>query len=184
MVNKLISLDLAKPYSISVGKLPVVMRGIVTQMQEFSEEASQPPIVTYEQARESLIETYKGSINEKAADILLVRGLKRRSETNDSYQFSNDLRVLLRTLTLSEDQIKILLRNVRCPFLIIKAKDGLRNYTEENIRGYFDIYKSCSEDFRYVEVEGTHHVHLTNPERVAPHICQFLSSSARPLSKL
>ena len=169
-VNKLISLDVAKPFAVSMEKLPGIMKTIMDQMIEFSE--AEPITVTYEQARETLIDNYKGSINEKAADILLVRALKKTGE--DAYEFSNDMRILLRTLTLSEDQIKILVRNITCPFLIIRAKNGLKNFSEELLREYLDIYRSNSQDFRYVEIEGTHHVHLTHPERVALHIRQFI----------
>ena len=37
-----------------------------------------------------------------------------------------------------------------------------------------DIYRS-NPRFSLVGVEGSHHVHLNNPERVAPHIQQFIS---------
>ena len=82
-VNKLISLDVAKPFAVSMEKLPGIMKTIMDQMIEFSE--AEPITVTYEQARETLIDNYKGSINEKAADILLVRALKKTGE--DAYEF-------------------------------------------------------------------------------------------------
>ncbi len=157
------------------------MKGIMEQMIQFSEEAENgPTTVTYEQARESLVDNYKGSIDEKAADVLLIRGLKKTGE--DAYEFSSDMRILLRTLTLCEEQIKVLVRKITCPFLIIRAKSGLRNFTDELLREYLDIYRSNSQDFRFVEIEGTHHVHLTHPERVALHIRQFIMPP--PSSKL
>ncbi|KOC70854.1 putative serine hydrolase [Habropoda laboriosa] len=39
-----------------------------------------------------------------------------------------------------------------------------------------DQIKIGAEKFEYHEVEGTHHVHLNNPERVAPIINNFIST--------
>jgi pimeloyl-ACP methyl ester carboxylesterase len=173
-VSKMISLDLVKPVSVSVSKLPVIMRGIITEILGFSEVGS-PSTVTYQEARQSLVDNYKGSVDDKAADVLLIRGLKRKANAEDAYEFViSDMRILVRTLTLSEEQIKVLIANIRCPLLIIRASNGLKNFTEKVLGEYLDIYRSSSQDFRIVDVEGTHHVHLTHPERVAPHILQFL----------
>ena len=181
-VNKMISLDLVKPFSVSVPKLPDVMRGIINQMLEYSEVGSPTSTVTYQEARQSLVDNYKGSVDDKAADVLLVRGLKKKTDAEDAYEFTiSDMRILVRTLTLTEEQIQVLVTNIRCPLLIIRASNGLKNFTENVLAEYLDIYRSSSQDFRIVDVEGTHHVHLTHPERVAPHIRQFLST---PTSKL
>lgn len=183
-VSRMISLDLVKPFSVSVSKLPVVMRGIITQMREFS-EIGRPLTVRYEEARQSIVDNYKGSVDEKAADILLVRSLKKKADAEDAYELPNDLRILVRTLTLSEEQIKVLVTNIRCPLLIIRASNGLKNFTEDVLKEYLDIYQASSADFRIVNVAGSHHVHLTHPERVAPHIHEFLLPLASfPTSKL
>lgn len=178
----MISLDLVKPFSVSVAKLPDVMRGIINQMLEYSEVGSPPSTVTYQEARQSLVDNYKGSVDDKAAEVLLIRGLKKKTDAEDAYEFNiSDMRILVRTLTLTEEQIKVLVTNIRCPLLIIRASNGLKNFTENVLAEYLDIYRSSSQDFRIVDVKGTHHVHLTHPERVAPHIRQFLST---PTSKL
>lgn len=153
-------------------------------MREFS-EIGRPLTVRYEEARQSIVDNYKGSVDEKAADILLVRSLKKKADAEDAYELPNDLRILVRTLTLSEEQIKVLVTNIRCPLLIIRASNGLKNFTEDVLKEYLDIYQASSADFRIVNVAGSHHVHLTHPERVAPHIHEFLLPLASfPTSKL
>ena len=185
-VIKLISLDIAKPFSVSVAKLPARLKAILTQMDGYLRQADDEPLtLTYRQARQTLIDNYKGSIDDKAADILLQRGLKRLGGHEDAYQFAGDLRVLIHTLTLSEDQIKVLLRQLSCPYMIILASEGLKNFTDDTLREYLDIYRQSSRDFRLVQIDGTHHVHLTCPERVAPYINEFIKSpSPLPSSKL
>ena len=39
-----------------------------------------------------------------------------------------------------------------------------------------DIYRT-NPKFDMVTVPGSHHVHLNNPERVAPHINQFIAKN-------
>lgn len=177
----MISLDLVKPFSVSASKLPIVMRGIITAMQGFS-QVGPPMAVRYEEARQSIVENYKGSVDEKAADILLVRSLKKKADAENAYELPTDLRILVRTLTLSEEQIKVLVTSIRCPLLIIQASNGLKNFTEEVLKEYLDIYRTSSADFRLVNVDGSHHVHLTHPERVAPHIRDFLLRHASHLT--
>jgi hypothetical protein len=65
-------------------------------------------------------------------------------------------------------------RGMVCPFLLIKAKNTSTFEPKELYREFYDIYRDASEDFRYVEVEGRHHVHLSHPELVAPIISNFL----------
>lgn len=178
MVSKLISLDIVKPFSVSIEKLPARMQSILNQMDILSKGAENGPLpsVTYQEARQTLIENYKGSVDEKSADILLVRGLKRRNN-EEAYELAFDMRNLVHTLTLSEDQIKVIIRRISSPLLIIRAKSGLVNFSEKMFQEYLDIYKSNSQDFRYIEVDGTHHVHLTHPERIASQISDFILST-------
>jgi hypothetical protein len=36
------------------------------------------------------------------------------------------------------------------------------------------VYQGNNPDFQYHQVEGGHHVHLNNPERIAPIVNKFL----------
>lgn len=133
------------------------------------------PPITYAQARSRMIEKYNGSIDEKDADVLLVRGLKKRSG-EDEWEFTRDPRCnieLILFFHLTLEQMKAVARAITCPHLMIIAKSNFFQYSQPQIE-LLDISRNSSEDFRYVEVEGRHHVHLSNPEVVAPHIYNFL----------
>jgi hypothetical protein len=47
--------------------------------------------------------------------------------------------------------------------------------SEEIAERLLRIYISNNPNFEFREVEGGHHVHLNNPERVAPLIVRFLT---------
>ena len=63
---------------------------------------------------------------------------------------------------------------VKCPHLIIKAKQGNLYELPENVKEVLDIYKDSNPLFKKVDVEGNHHAHLNTPENVWPHIADFL----------
>lgn len=148
-------------------------------LSEKKENAPPSPPLTYAEARNKVLNNYKHSnFQERHADILLVRGLKRRS-AQDEWEFTRDLRTIYTPFPFTHftsDQIKAIARGITCPYLIVNGRQSDTQIEPEELVGeLYDIYRNSSEDFRLVEVSGSHHVHLTNPELVAPHIYNFLS---------
>ena len=178
LVDKFISLDAVKQLSSSAEYLPARMKGILNNFQEIVERLEQGPLssVSYEDARERLVKNYGGSIDEKDAEILLRRGLRKLSDENE-YEFTRDLHSTVRPYLFNDfttEQLKAVARGIVCPFLLIKAKNTSVFEPKELYREFYDLYRDASEHFRYVEVEGRHHVHLSHPELVAPIISNFL----------
>lgn len=58
----------------------------------------------------------------------------------------------------------------------IRAAQSLISEIPGHYEEILDIIKKKSSKFEYQEVEGTHHVHLNDPEKVVPLIEKFLSS--------
>ena len=161
--------------------IPVKMRNALTNFMALSEKKEHGPAtspLTYEQARNKVLNNYQNSQWEpKHADILLVRGLKRRSD-QDEWEFTRDLRSIYTPLYFSNfttEQLKAIARGITCPYLIVTGKKSATPFEPREVLGeIYDIHRARSEDFRLVEVDGPHHVHLTKPDLVAPHIYNFL----------
>jgi pimeloyl-ACP methyl ester carboxylesterase len=179
LVDKFISLDAVKQLSSSAEYLPVRMKGVLNHFQAIVERLEQGslPSMSYKDAREKLVKIYVGSIDEKDAEILLRRGLRKLSD-EDEYEFTRDLRSTVRPYLFNDftnEQLKEVARGIVCPFLLIEAKNSSLVFEPKELyREFYDLYRDASEDFRYVEVEGRHHVHLSHPELVAPIISNFL----------
>lgn len=77
---------------------------------------------------------------------------------------------------VSADLTKAYAAHIKCPYLNIRAVPGLKFEQPEHYQEILDIIKIKSKRFHYEEVEGSHHVHLNNPEKVAPIIKAFLMS--------
>jgi pimeloyl-ACP methyl ester carboxylesterase len=99
--------------------------------------------------------------------------VERASEPcGEGVRFTHDPRLKTRSrMRLTEDQVMAFLRGIRCPVLAVRASGGW-NYPEDVVAARLAVIS----ELRAVEVDGGHHVHLTNPERVAPLIRDFLGA--------
>ena len=123
-----------------------------------------------------MVKSYLSSIDESDAEILMIRGTRKREGKDNEYEFSRDLRAIVRPFSFTElttEQLKAMAREISVPFLLIKASNGYSFEPKEMYLEFYDIYRSASEDFRFVTVNGKHHVHLSEPDLVAPHINHF-----------
>lgn len=67
-------------------------------------------------------------------------------------------------------------KRIKCGYLNIRAVPGMKFDHPESYELIVNEIKNVSKQFEYHEVEGSHHVHLNNPERVAPIINNFVHS--------
>lgn len=177
-VERLVGLDMVFP-STPGKDIPAGMKTSLIAFEEKMRKKHKP--MTYHDARNKTIKQYNNSIDENEADVLLVRGLKKIDGVEDQYEFSWAQRTASGkyvTFFETEDQINGMLQNIRCPVLLFKPTGGIisRALSKEKQDQIFSLFRQSSIDFRLVEIEGGHHVHMGHPERVAPHIITFFNS--------
>lgn len=103
-----------------------------------------------------------------------ARRLAHRSCRNvdTEVEWSNDARLRLPSVTrFTENQVRAFLTQITAPALVIRALEGYA--FDERL---MSARLACLRTHRYVESPGGHHVHLDAPERVAPHIVDWLDS--------
>lgn len=69
-------------------------------------------------------------------------------------------------------------KQIRCRYLMIKAVPGRVRDNWSLFQSILDTIKQSTADFNYVEVEGSHHVHLNDATKVVPHILNFFKNVA------
>lgn len=111
-----------------------------------------------------------GPLSYTAARALTERGTKL-TEQGVIWTFDRRLRCLSTTLP-HEDELLAMLKAVRIPVGLIKAKQGLSYPTD-----IFENRKRAIDNLKVMECEGGHHVHMERPEDVAALIRDFLSES-------
>ena len=175
-VEKLICLDVIRPIPTITDPVEKRFRKTVETLlkQETSIIKGEEKPIDFEKAVQRHVIGSFDSLDEDASRILLQRGLK---QVDGGYVFSRDRRLLAAPLSFTpkEDMLH-LARKITADVLIIKYKDGPYFESEEDYMEHVEALKTSSKNVRYVEIEGTHHVHLRHPERVAPFITEFLNS--------
>ena len=89
--------------------------------------------------------------------------------------FTHDPRLKTRSRArFTEDQVLAFMRQIPCPVLAVRAANGWP-FPEDLV----SARKAAVADLTVAEVDGGHHVHLTDPERVAPHVSEFFAEDKR-----
>lgn len=172
-LEKVVMLDIARVQITLSETVDARLRKTVGKLLKYEEAiiAGQEKPISYEEAVQKAIEGSFGSLNEEACDIMFKRGLKK---VEGGYIFRRDRRLLAAPLGFypKADQLE-LARKVTADVLLIKYKDGPIFEPMENFMEHVEALKTSSKNVRFVQVDGSHHAHLTHPERVAPIISEF-----------
>ncbi|XP_034194767.1 putative serine hydrolase isoform X2 [Osmia lignaria lignaria] len=176
-VEFMISLDIASPSVKDITKTPTITGDIIDKFLKYELlQSDNIPSYTYEEVLDILEQAYSGSITKESAMILMKRGMQH-SSVPERYFFSRDPRLKVSTLgTLSLDLVLAYAARIKCAYLNIRAVPGMKFDIPESYDQVLNQIKIGAERFEYHKVEGTHHVHLNNPERIAPIINNFINT--------
>ena len=183
LVRRVIAIDVPKPLTaISdnwAARVPKAIEKHIQVDKLFMKDPtleSTAPIYTEEEALDKMMEAHGNSLTEASARIMMIRGAK---PLRDGFTFSRDIRQKLPSLDPSpteETMIKFISR-FRSDLLVIRARQGVYQVPESLRKKYYDMYERNCKIFRDVLLDGTHHLHMNDPEKVAPVIVDFLSDS-------
>uniref|UniRef100_A0AAG5D9Q4 AB hydrolase-1 domain-containing protein n=1 Tax=Anopheles atroparvus TaxID=41427 RepID=A0AAG5D9Q4_ANOAO len=177
-VDFVISLDALKP---QVLKDNVIVSMLSELTPEFvradlrNQDKSEPPSYTYEETVDRLYQGAVNSITREACPFLLQRNIRKSAKFPDKYYFARDSRLKYGLGFLWSQEVNVrLAQNLTMPFLFIKASDSPYWERKKNYDDVIEILQRNNAYFELRHVEGTHHVHLSHPERVVPIITDFL----------
>lgn len=178
MVDGLVLLDSYGFLPTDVKDMPKVLRQGLDEMIQFEKttEEKKMRVYTYEKAVERLL-AGNPTLTEKSAKILLERGLVK---AEGGVVFSRDFRINLKNVArISAEQSLELQSRIEASVLVVLAESGFekifaeadqKKFTSAVLQGYRDRHNTV------VMVPGDHHVHLNNPEVVAPLVSEFLQN--------
>lgn len=116
------------------------------------------------------------TLKTEAAEALFKRAV---TQINDLYKYNRDVRLrnFVRPVFTFE-QHREFLAKVTTPILLIIADNSYQSMSLFQL--VEQLLQICDESqFAAVVVKGNHDVHNNYPERVAPHICKFLSNQLK-----
>lgn len=140
---------------------------------ELAKANTEPPSYPLEEAQKKWCEWLKNSIDLKHSHHIVERTIAPSRNYPNHYYFTRDPRLKAGiSPNWSEADLDEGARRVTTPILMIKFTES--GYFEDKTHFYrlLSILKETSKDAQYHYVDGPHHTHLNNPER----ICDLLNS--------
>lgn len=179
-VAKFISIDIAGPTVRDTEKLAVQTGESIDRMLHYETlPITKMPCYEYDEMIDLVLSAYEGSVDRESVEVLMKRGMSPAPANlnKNGFHFSRDLRLKVSSLGMfSEEQVLTYAKNIRCEMLNIRGLPG-KSFGDPNVYPkVIEIIRENAKNVVYKEVEGTHHLHLVTPERIANHVSDFLLS--------
>ncbi|XP_050534408.1 probable serine hydrolase isoform X3 [Daktulosphaira vitifoliae] len=131
------------------------------------------PSYGYSDMIDLVMDGHHSTLTRKACEILMKRGMYPVKD--NKYFFSRDTRLKVVWLGLpSLDVIKEYAGRIKCRYFNIKAKPYIRMDNWPVYSELLNIIKTNVKQFLFIEYDGTHHLHLNNPECLASDVKDFI----------
>lgn len=138
-------------------------------------DTNEPPSYTLEEIRQRISQALENSVNYEHSLLMAERNTAPSKVHPGKYYFTRDPRVKAGIFfSFSDKTIELLSRDMKFPFLVLKAKDSSYFGLKENFYALLDDFKKNKVECDFHYVEGNHHVHLNQPENVAGLINDFI----------
>ncbi|KAJ1520134.1 hypothetical protein ONE63_004352 [Megalurothrips usitatus] len=178
-VEKFVSLDCARIFMAELGNsgmkgLPLLRKQVQKNLKADSDISKEPPAYELEDMIDVFYKATSCSVYKENAHYLLNRGATAHPTIPNKLYFTRDQK--LRYSEFNRPSLEVLTesaQNIKCHVLSILGTEGFINLAAKTDIGkaFFqleDHVKGSAATYQRVNVVGTHHVHLNNPERVAP----------------
>lgn len=175
-VDALILLDSFGFLPTDVKRIPKVIRKGLDEMLQFEKrtEEKERRVYTYEKAAERLLAVNR-TLSERSVHTLLERGLV---QVEGGFVFTRDFRINLTNIVrISVEQSLEMQSNIKASGLVVLAEDGFEKvFVEQDQKRFTSALLQAYRDRNHTvaRVAGDHHIHLNNPEVVAPLVSDFL----------
>jgi pimeloyl-ACP methyl ester carboxylesterase len=184
LVKRMVLIDLPKPLTSSAesnwaARLPKAIEKHIQYDEMFMKDPTlESTARVYDEAvaLKKMMDGHGSSLTEESARILMQRGTKKHGT---GVVFTRDIRQKLPSLdpAPTEDVMLRFVSRIRCDLLVIRANQGAYPVPSSVRQKYYSLYERNCRLFRDVPLEGTHHLHMNNPETVGPVINDFLAES-------
>lgn len=177
-IDMLISLDVLKPHSKPVDKLVAdISKRIEAMLVDDARKKlkSEPPCYAYDDLINRLHEGTFKSVTKEAAPFLLNRNIAKSTNHSDKFHFTRDNRLKGLNYAIPTHNLHLELANrIVCPHLFIKATDSPIYEEKHFYEEALNLLKK-KQTFKFVTVEGKHHVHLTDPAKISTEVSDFIN---------
>ncbi|KFB39972.1 hypothetical protein ZHAS_00007357 [Anopheles sinensis] len=178
-VDLLISFDLLKPFILDPDMLLFLLADSLPKTLDYNTDTNETrggKLYEYDQLVEHMHIGFHESISRDACHFLLYRAVEPALERTGYVRRRTDPRVRHNHgLVWSHDLNLEIARRIKAPFLYVKTTETPLFEDPQYHQETLDMLAAHNKDFVQASVEGKHHVHLSDPNRVAPLVSEFLT---------
>lgn len=175
--DRIICIDIASPAVREPGNMVKYAGWGVDKSLEYENLSEDKiPCYSYEEMIDIVHDAYKGSVSKKNCRVLMRRGMMKTPVhmKKKGYYFRRDPRLKVSGLAMMSIETALeFAAQVKCKVLNLRAVPGQKWERLDYYMQVIDKLKRVA-DVQYVEVEGTHHVQLEDPENIVTYIEDFL----------
>lgn len=177
-VDMLVSLDILKPLQMNpqkiVSALSDRLQGVLLQ-NDRNESRKEPPSYTYEECIEKLYTGSNESVEKECCKYLLERNLARSKLDSEKFYFTRDGRLKASLFYMFPHETTLeMAKRIIAPHLFIKASQAPFYENKKYHNDVLAYLKANKPLFEYCEVEGKHHVHLNEPDKIRAIVNPFI----------
>lgn len=169
-VDMLIALDGFRPHTKPPEKVIDALRNDIETFMvadERNRKKTEPPSYTFDELIQRAHEGSRRSIGKETAHHIIARGVAKSEFNPDKYYFTRDARLKSNMPTAVTHEVAMeLAKNIQFPYVAIEAsKSQFADFKDKN-NEFLELLKTNNSKFEHYMVQGTHHVHLNEPEKV------------------
>ncbi|XP_050541232.1 serine hydrolase-like protein isoform X1 [Daktulosphaira vitifoliae] len=173
-----IILDSSGPIPVEPKEIVLFTRQVIDKLLQKEQEIQETDVIpgyTYDEAFHHIKHRFYGELTDEAARTLLKRSIKYGLSGKYNFNADQRLKVPYHQMLSPEQHLNVV-RNIKCPTLLIIAKESAE-YFKTIYKAVFDIFK-LNPFVEIIEVEGNHDVHINNPKKISEIINKFLSRNS------
>ncbi|KAJ8951997.1 hypothetical protein NQ314_007615 [Rhamnusium bicolor] len=175
-IDFVICIDGAKPMirkNVNIHMAKAISKFL--KYDELSSGNKEPPSYTIDNIKEKISKPNNNSVLHEYSHILMERNIAPSKLHPGKYYFTRDPRIKTgELLNFPQDELTQYAQNITCPIFIAKARGGSYYEVKENFYEVLDVLKRSSKDCDFHYVDGSHHVHLNNPDAIGKLIKEFI----------
>lgn len=172
-----VAVDLVQPL---LGKQKISLEMMTNQFVEYnkqieiSRQVTKPPSYQMDELIERMRKVNGDSILDECYEMILKRNIKLSDGEKNKYCLSRDGRLKSMVFTIFPHDVLVeMVKRIKCPHLFIKAKRAKHYDGEEELEEVYKTFKT-NPDFKFHLVDGTHYVHLNEPQKIADIVNPFI----------
>ncbi|XP_059491048.1 probable serine hydrolase [Neocloeon triangulifer] len=172
-VERMLAIDFIKPLAVDGKFLANAGGQMLDRLVDIEMKIEKGRETTLEKHAEMYSKAVMNSLSVEKSKLLMERGTALNPETGLFYLIRDPRHKINFYFSFPNEVFVEMAKNLRCKILYIHAKKGTI-FEHPKVIKAVQVEIEKATDVEYGEVDGTHHVHMENPELVKPFVLDFL----------